>query len=289
MTLSLVASATAAGLSAALLAGPGPQRVLSRRLPPERVPWGPRGATRWRVHHGRRAVVLVAVVIGVFAFAGPSALLLAVAAVLALGGAQWVIATGRRRGRAARARRQTVEVCDALAAEMRAGQPATQALTRAAELYPTLLPAARAGAFGGDVPAALRGVASSPGEPPAVTGACTGMRAIAAAWQVAEDAGSGLADALERMAEALRADDATQQELTATLSPARATARLLAVLPVFGLLVGAGLGGDPVGLLLGTPLGHALLLAGVVLALAGTVWVERLTMSVEAAESAESS
>ena len=52
---------------------------------------------------------------------------------------------------------------------------------------------------------------------------------------------------------------------------------------MFGLLLGAGLGGDPVGLLLGTTAGNGLLLAGTGLALAGTLWVERLAGRVEAA------
>jgi tight adherence protein B len=51
---------------------------------------------------------------------------------------------------------------------------------------------------------------------------------------------------------------------------------------VFGLMLGAGLGGHPVALLVSTPLGTALLLAGAALALTGTVWVERLADEVQA-------
>jgi tight adherence protein B len=264
--------ALAAGACAALLCRPGP-RVLRRRLRAGDAPAG--FAARAPRPPGRAAVLLVALSgLLVLVVLWPSGVLLALSLGLVLGGVGWLHRGGRRRRRAERGRRETIEACDALTAELLAGQPAVQALHRAAEQHPVLWPAARAGALGGDVAAVLRDLASSPGG--------GGLKMLAAAWQVAEGSGAGLVATLQRVSESLRADDATGAETAASLAPARATARMLAVLPVFGLLLGAGLGGDPVGLLLGTTAGNGLLLAGTGLALAGTLWVERLAGRVEA-------
>jgi tight adherence protein B len=212
---------------------------------------------------------------------GLSGLLLAASAALVAGVGGWLHARGRRRRRADDVRRQTTEGCDALVAELRAGQPAARALGRVAEEHRVFRPAAHASALGGDVPAALcepTAIASGGAGP-----ASGGLAALAAAWQVADDCGSGLAGTLDRVADGLRAEESTRAEVASALAPARATARLLAVLPVFGLLLGSGLGGDPVGLLLGSPVGQFLLLGGVVLSAGGTLWVERIADTVEGA------
>jgi tight adherence protein B len=211
---------------------------------------------------------------GLLVLLGPSAVLLTASAALVVAGVAWLRAGARRRRRADHGRRGTVEACDAVVAELSAGQPPTRALRRAAEAHNGLRAAARAGHLGGDVPAALRQASAAPG--------CAGLATVAAAWQVAEGSGSGLVTSLRQVSLGLRADDEVRVEVAASLAPARATARLLAALPVFGLMLGTGLGGHPVALLLSTPVGNALLLAGVTLALAGTVWVERLADQVQA-------
>lgn len=273
MTPAALCCALAAAGCVAVLRGPGPRRLVRTRLSGAGTVAPSAPAERRRLSRAGRTLVPAACCAALLLVLGPSGMLLAVAAALLVAGGAWLHASARRRRAAERGRRETIEACDALSAEMRAGQAASRALHRAAEQHPALWPAARACLLGGDVPAALRRHANSPG--------CTGMAAVAAAWQVAEGSGAGLVGALDRVAEALRADDATRAEVTAALSPARATARLLAVLPAFGLLLGSGLGGDPLGLLLRTPAGNGLLLAGVALALAGTFWVERLALRVE--------
>jgi tight adherence protein B len=178
-----------------------------------------------------------------------------------------------RRATAAERRSRVIETCDLLAAELRAGLPAGRALTHASLEWPVLEPVAAAARLGGDVPAALRQVAQVPG--------ADAMAAVAAAWQIAERSGAGLASVLDRMVDALRADEAVRREVAAALGPPRATARMLATLPCFGLLLGIGLGGNPVGFLLDTTPGLACLSVGVALALAGLAWVEHLAGTAE--------
>ena len=142
-------------------------------------------------------------------------------------------------------RHRVLETCDLLAAELSSGQPPGTALARAARDL------AGAGArrppttFGGDVPTALRVLAARPG--------AEGLALVAAAWQVAHRTGHGLADALTRQAESLR-----QAAATGPRRPGRAGVRA-GHRPAGGGAArrGAGdrggLGGDPVGFLLGRP------------------------------------
>lgn len=177
-----------------------------------------------------------------------------------------------RRTRAARVaavnRGRAVELCDAVQAELMSGQTAGQALDRAAADWPLVGPAARAALAGGDVAATLRELATEPG--------AGSLRVVAAAWQVAHRTGHGLADALGRVAEDLRAAEQTRRVVAGELASARATARLLAGLPFLALAMGAGAGADPWSFLLGEPAGLACLATGLGLAYAGLAWVEAL-------------
>ena len=60
------------------------------------------------------------------------------------------------------------------------------------------------------------------------------------------------------------------------LSAPRATGKVMAVLPACGVGLGYLLGGEPIGWLLGGPLGWGCLLAGVILASLGVLWIEAL-------------
>lgn len=181
----------------------------------------------------------------------------------------------RARARAAAARRRTrvVAACDSLVAELRSGRPPQLALEQVAEEWLELAPAASGARLGGDVPGALRQLASLPGAEP--------LTEVAAAWQVSIRSGAGLAEVLDRLGAALREQEDINRETAAAVAPARATAQLLAVLPLVGLGLGAALGGDPLHVLLGTPVGSVLLALGTALALAGVLWVERLVTAAE--------
>jgi tight adherence protein B len=110
-----------------------------------------------------------------------------------------------------------------------------------------------------------------------------GLAAVAACWQVAVDGGAGLAAALDRVAAALRAEADQRDDLRAQLAGPRSTAVLLALLPLFGVVLGAGLGAAPSRVLLHTPPGLLCLVLGVVLEWAGLAWTGRIIRGAETA------
>lgn len=230
-------------------------------------------AGSWRPSCGWPAVV--ALVAAPWVVAGPvSVLLLATAA----GVGTAVVAAVRRGRRRARADDLAVRIADgvdALATELRAGGLASTALASVAEDLPELRPVVLAAERGADVPAALRAASARPGGHDLVQ--------VAAAWQVAERSGAPVAAVLERVADAVRADRELAREVRSECAAARATSRLLAVLPLLGLGLGAGLGGDPVHVLTATLPGAACLAAGSALAVLGLLWVERIVAGAERA------
>ncbi len=182
--------------------------------------------------------------------------------------------TGRARAGAAARRAESVEVVSLLASELRAGALGDAAIRSVAGETTVIDAAARAAVQGTDVVPALREVGAAPG--------AELWTEVAAAWWVADRAGAPLAAVLTRLADRSRDDLDLAVEVTAELGPARATARLMALLPAFGLLLGAGMGGNPVEVLLDTPLGAGCLLAGVLLACTGLMWIERVAAGVDA-------
>jgi tight adherence protein B len=136
-----------------------------------------------------------------------------------------------------------------------------------------LAPVAHVASLGGDVGEAFRACAQAPG--------ADGLRAVAAAWDVAEQTGAALAEVLDRVATGLRAEDEGRAEVEAALEPPRATAKLLAVLPILGLGLGTSIDAHPVGFLVGTSIGWGCLCAGTALALLGVLWVEHLASGAE--------
>lgn len=176
-----------------------------------------------------------------------------------------------RRMRLARSA-EVLEICEELAGDLAAGATATLALRRAADRWPELAGPAAAQRLGTSVPDAWRALATRPG--------AGDLSVVAAAWEVADRTGAGLADALTAVAAGIRDQQRTRRVVASELASARATARLMAALPLLTLAVGSG-AGDPVGFLLGTPAGLLCAAAGVALALAGVGWIETIASSLE--------
>lgn len=177
----------------------------------------------------------------------------------------------RRRAEARHRHNEVAGACEALASELTSGTAASLAIERVAVEYAVLAAVASHARLGGDVVTALRAAATQPG--------ADGLRDLAAAWSVSTRSGASQAVVLDRVAESLRARDDLLREVDAALGSPRATARLLAVLPLLALGLGVALGGDPLGFLLGGGLGSWCLAVGAGLAVAGVLWVERLAES----------
>jgi len=219
------------------------------------------------------AVVVLVVLVVLFAWVDRAVLIVSLVG-LATTGAGWRLWCRRSASRRADGvRAEVIELCEALQVELGAGQAPADALSLAAHDHPWAEAAARTAGTGGDVPAALRDLAGTPG--------AADLRVVAAAWQVAHRTGHGLADAVGRVAVELRAAEQTRRVVAGELTSARATARLVAVLPVAALLLGTGAGSDPWSFLFGTPIGWACLAGGLACALAGLAWIERLATGVE--------
>jgi tight adherence protein B len=128
--------------------------------------------------------------------------------------------------------------------------------------------AARAG-LGADVGAGLRAVAGSTSVP-------AQWDRLAVCWQLAADYGLAMA-ALMRAAQR---DIVERQRFTARveagLAGARATAGILAGLPLLGVLLGELIAAHPVRFLLGGGIGGWLLVVGTVLICAGLMWADRI-------------
>lgn len=180
-----------------------------------------------------------------------------------------VLVERRRRNDAAQRRReQVVDSVEAMLGELGAGQPPGRALERGARLWPELAPASAAHRLGADVAAQLREVARLPG--------ARALDQVAAAWELCAGSGASLADALEQVVVTVRADHEVLLAVAGELAAARATVRLVAVLPLVVLGMGGGIGVDPWAFLLGSTVGQLCLWAGVTLAVGGVMWLERI-------------
>jgi tight adherence protein B len=183
---------------------------------------------------------------------------LAAAAVSALGVARWGAASRRRQDAD-----QLAELVDALGllvADLRVGaHPATASAAAAGAsdgAVHRILGTVAAGArLGARVPLLLHQHAAA--EP----GIADGLSRLASAWELAERHGMGLAE----LVDAVRADlDARLRiggEVRAQLAGPRATAAVLAGLPMLGVLLGQGVGAGPIRVLVDTGVGQILLVA----------------------------
>lgn len=269
--------AVLAGAAAAVAVGlPTPSRLL---LAPRTEPYSSTSSAALLVRLGRlggrrRVLGVMLLALGGLPTFGPEVLLVP----LALLGAERVARVRRARAAREQERQQAGEACAVLAGELRAGRSAAQALTAAADVATgavrlALLAASSSAGLGGDVPAALLGKASASAAPELLAG-------LGACWQVCAGTGSGLAMAVNRLEEGLRAEQGQRLAVAAELAGPRATAGLLACLPLAGIGLAAALGARPVHVLLHTTIGLACAVLGVGLDGLGVWWTGRLVARV---------
>ncbi|MFG1838734.1 hypothetical protein [Micromonospora sp. NPDC049175] len=190
----------------------------------------------------RRALPLVGLLAG-----GVGAVVGGPVAAVALGG--YAALAGRavlrwrvNRGAERRRRRGLDQLCG-LAADLRAGLPVQHALEAATDRW--------------DGSDRLR-------------------QLTAAAVRLADRTGAPLAELVERIEADARATDRGLAAAAAQAAGARATAWLLAALPVGGILLGYGIGVDPVAVLLHSGVGGVCAVVAVALQVVGLLWTERL-------------
>lgn len=247
-------------LAAAVLAAPVPARLRIPRPPVRNRP--------------PRRVITVAAAVGAAALIAAVPVSTAVVvAMVAAGAGGW-----RRRRRSDRHRDIEGQILAAaletLIGELQIGAHAVRAVTIAAAESPgrvgdSLRAVAARARLGADVVAGLRSVAVGSAVP------AYWIR-LAVFWELAVHHGLPMA-ALMRAA---HRDIVERQRFVArtrsALAGARATAVILALLPLLGVVFGQLLGADPFGFLLGGGVGGLLLIAGVGLNGIGLLWAGRI-------------
>lgn len=265
MTVSLALAAGAVLLWPTGLAT-GRRRLVGLLGPPVSAPRLWSGAPIGR-GAGVFAVAAGAVVIGLLV--GPAA---GVASAVAAGCALSCVDSALRQRGERRLQDAVLESVTALAGELRAGLPPPLALRAVAStvdgpLAATLVGAASTAALGGDAAASLLTDQST---------VDAGLSRVAAGWRMSARCGASLGDVLERIEGDLRAERAHQRRVEAELAGPRATALLLAALPVLGLALGASMGARPGHVLLHTLPGQLALMLGTVLDALGMWWTARI-------------
>jgi tight adherence protein B len=174
-----------------------------------------------------------------------------------------------RRRAAARGVAEAALVVRIVCAEVEAGASADVAVEAAA-------PATRFGRDLSAMAAALRQARDPTAAVPAE------LVPLAQALRVSAASGASAAEVLGVVQGQLQAVLDQSDAVAAALAGARSSALLLAVLPVVGLVLGMGLGANPLAVLGGSQGGHGLVLTGVALECAGLWWTSRLAASAEA-------
>ncbi|MGE2817631.1 type II secretion system F family protein [Mycobacterium heidelbergense] len=256
-------------MSFALLVFPAsPRRRLATASPPgRRVRVGTGGAGVATTCAAAAAAVLL-----------PPTTVLAIAVAGATAGLRY---RRRRRMRRAMDEARTMEAAlEVLVGELRVGSHPVDAFRVAADetggaVAGSLRAVAARARLGADVAAGLRAAARSSAQP-------TYWDRLAVCWQLANDHGLAIAT-LMRTAQR---DIAERQRFSARaasgMAGARATAAILAGLPLLGVLLGQLIGARPLEFLLSGQGGGWLLVVGVTLACGGLLWSDRITGRVAA-------
>jgi len=186
----------------------------------------------------------------------------------------------RRHGAGRRARRASESAAlqaalDVLAGELRAGaHPVVAFETAAAEVSDDVASALRVVAamarLGVDVAVGLDAAAARSAVP-------TYWSRLSACWELANRHGLAIATLMRTAHQDVVERQRFESRVAAGMAGARATAMVLAGLPVLGMALGQLVGAEPVRFLLSGGLGGGLLVVGSSLACAGLLWSDRIT------------
>jgi tight adherence protein B len=254
--------AAALALSAAVLVLPSSPR---RRLAP----------------HGRRCPRLSPVIAGWVAAcaAAVSVVLLSLTTVLAVAVLAAAVALryrSRRRSRRAVDESRLLETAiDVLVGELRVGAHPAHAFSVAADETVGLVAdscravAARA-RLGADVTAGLRSVAKTSALP-------AQWERLAVCWQLACEHGLPISTLMRTAQRDIVERQLFSGRVRSAMAGARATAAILASLPMLSVLLGQLIGADPIAFLLAGRAGGWLLVVGMTLLCGGLLWSDRIT------------
>jgi tight adherence protein B len=258
----MTASVAALSLSASLLVSPSsPRRRLART---DRGPGrSPARAAGWFAACAAAASVVLL----------PLTTVLAAAVFAATAGLRY-----RRRRRSHRGMDESRELetaIDVLVGELRVGAHPAQAFAIAAdETAGSVADSCRAVAararLGADVAAGLRSVAETSALP-------AQWDRLAVCWQLASEHGLAMSTLMRAAQRDIVERQRFSGQVMSAMAGARATAAILAGLPVLSVVLGQLIGADPVAFLLAGHVGGWLLVVGVTLVCGGLLWSDRIT------------
>jgi tight adherence protein B len=101
-------------------------------------------------------------------------------------------------------------------------------------------------------------------------------RAVGVAWQLGQETGLALTAVLARVAADLTAQADQHRAVAVALAGPRSSAAVLTGLPMVGVALGLAMGAHPIGFLVDSPAGRLVCCAGVLLDVAGVLWVRRI-------------
>ena len=203
-------------------------------------------------------------------------------AVLALGLLVATLLARRRDGLRRRARTEEAaamqDALDVLVGELRVGAHPVAAIGVAAKeshgpIARSLNSVAARALLGADVAAGLRAEGQrsmSPGH----------WERLAVCWQLAQTHGLAIATLMQAAQRDIVERERFHGRVEAGMAGARATAAILAGLPVLGVLLGHAIGADPLSFLLSEGPGGWLLVVGCALICCGLLWSDRITSRV---------
>ncbi|HEV7581161.1 MAG TPA: type II secretion system F family protein [Mycobacterium sp.] len=249
-------------LALALLVFPSsPRRRLAAATPCRRVTVGARGAGCLTACTAVAAATLL-----------PLTTVLAAVVVAATASLRY---RRRRRIRRATEEGRTLEAAlDVLVGELRVGSHPVHAFDVAADetvggVAMSLRAVAARARLGADVGAGLRAAARSSAQP-------THWHRLAVCWQLASDHGLAIAGLMRTAQRDIVEHQRFSARVASGMAGARATAAILAGLPVLGVLLGQLIGARPLSFLLSGHAGGWLLVVGSMLACGGLLWSDRI-------------